>query len=449
MPRRLFSLALVLVFVLSATGRAQANGAFDHWAAIDRVLKDLGGISNISKARPDQRGLLAFHYSERGQFLLDLYEYERIIVRDHALHRDSIGKNGGPPVPAAQYFLGRAFQELGQEREAATAYGAVSASSPERIRTLAAEWSATLSGSGGKGWKRDVINWRDGKAVSATDCPPATSVCDLFEAVVESNVTSIARIQREIMLSQLPDHREIIRTATEPYPVDFFDPLTLYVLATADFTLAAHVLQGVAASPDVEAINGIALFRSGRTKDAEAVLRRAASTARGAAALGELLFVTGNQAEAERVWRTVSGTAPNLVLDARGRVGAESPTTLRQNAIRQYESEKGKRWAGMKEGSAGGDYLARALLRLDRPREALDVLDAVRPPSFGSDLNKVRPDILVLSSRARYMLGRREPEHFPFARGDLADLAENFAVVTPALKLLQVITAPPNFGIVR
>ena len=105
----------------------------------------------------------------------------------------------------------------------------------------------------------------------------------------------------------------------------------------------------------------------------------------------------------------------------------------------------------MKEGTAGGDYLARALLRQDRPREALDVLDAVRPPSFGSNLNKVRPAVLVLSSRARYALGRRDalPENFPFARGDLADLAENFPIVTPVLKLLQLITAPPNIETVR
>ena len=79
------------------------------------------------------------------------------------------------------------------------------------------------------------------------------------------------------------------------------------------------------------------------------------------------------------------------------------------------------------------------------------MLDAVRPPSFGSSLNKIRPDVLVLSSRARYALGVREalPEHFPFARGDLGDLAEDFPIVTPVLKLLQLITAPPNKDIVR
>ena len=449
-------LAIVNTAALPAGAHAQSAAVFNHWAAIDRGLRDIGGIANASNARPDQRGLLAFHFTERGQFFLDLYEYDRLIVRDYALHRDSIGKRGGPAVPAAQYFLGRAQQELGQTREAAAAYAAAMSSSPEAIRALAAEWNATLTPAGGKSWKRDVINWRDGKAVSPAACPPATPVCDLFVATLSDDATAMVRLQRELMQNTQPDYRVTIRTTAESYPVDFYDPLALYLLAAADYALAAYVLKGAQGSPDVEALNGIALLRAGRPKDAEAALRRAvassgSSVTRGSVALGELLFRSDNSAEAEKLWRSPSGQAVNMVLDARSRVGADAPAALRQNVLRQFEVERSRRFAGMKEGTAGGDYLARALLRQDRPREALDVLDAVRPPSFGSNLNKIRPDVLVLSSRARYALGRRDalPEHFPFARGDLADLAEAFPIVTPVLKLLQLITAPPNIESVR
>ena len=453
---RLLLLVTANLTALPTAVQSQTAAGYNHWAAIDRGLRDIGGIANAGNARPDQRGLLAFHYSERGQFFLDLYEYDRLIVRDYALHRDSISKHGGPAVPAAQYFLGRAQQELGQTREAAAAYAAAMASAPEAIRTLASEWNATLTGSGGKGWKRDLLNWRDGKAVSPATCAPARPQCELFEAILAEDAPAMVRLERDLMQSPQPDYRTMIRTNAEPYPVEFFDPLPLYLLAAADYSLAAHVLKGAQGSPDIEALNGIALMRAGRTKDAEGALRRAVSSTgstvtRGSAALGELLFKSGNAGEAERMWRSPTGQAVNMVLDARGRVGADAPAALRQNVLRQYEAERSRRFAGMKEGTAGGEYLARALIRQDRPREALEVLDAVRPPSFGSSLNKIRPDVLVLSSRARYALGVREalPEHFPFARGDLGDLAEDFPIVTPVLKLLQLITAPPNKDIVR
>ena len=225
-------LALVLVnaLALPLQARAQTAAAFNHWAAIDRVLKEIGGIGSISNARPDQRGLLAFHYAERGQFFLDLYEYERLIVRDHALHRDSIEKHGGPAIPAAQYFLARAQQELGQSREARAAYSAA-AKAPERIRALASDWSETLSPGGDKSWMRDVVSWRDGKTVAPATCPGATPACALFEAIVADDPAAIARTQRELLQGPQPDYRETIKIGTESYPVDFFDPLPILMVS--------------------------------------------------------------------------------------------------------------------------------------------------------------------------------------------------------------------------
>lgn len=436
-------------------GRAQP-ATYDHSAVIERVLKDIGGIDNLSRATPNQRALLAFHYSERGQFFLDLYEYERLIVRDHALHRDSVGKHGGPAIPAAHYFLGRAQQELGLVRDAAASYAAASASSPEPIRALATAWNATLSANGGKSWMRDLTAWREGRAVAPAPCPPATRPCELFEAVLADNVPALARLQHDMLTSVPPDYHETVKAGADSYPVDFYDPIVTSLLAAADYTLAAHVLNGVKASPEIETINGIALWRSGRTRNAESVLRQvvsagAAAGPRGAVALGELLYRNGDVAEAETFWRASSDQAANMVLDARGRVGGDAATGVVQGALRQYQIAKSKRWAGMRDGSAGGEYLARALIRADQPREALDVLDAVRPPSVGNDLNKIRPDVLVLSSRAHYALGRRDglPENYPFSRGDLGDLAADFPSVIPTLTLLQILIAPPNHGIVR
>lgn len=445
--RRLLLSGAVGVF-LPFVAQGQSIAVFNHWAAIDRTLKDIGGIGNLSKARPDQRALLAFHYSERAQLFTDLYEYERILVRDNALHRDSLGKHGGVPVPAARYFLARAQQELGMAKEAAATYASLDPGTPERIRTMASEWAATLSGTG-KGWKRDVVNWREGRTVSQATCPPNTPVCELFEAVLAEDAVAISRVSHDMMAGSQADYREIVRAGTDSYPVEFHDPLAFQILAAADFALVVRVLDGVDASPDIDAINGIALLRLGRGKAAEAVLRHSASTARGAAALGEMLFRAGNTSDADRVWRSAPPNAANMIADARSRVGADPPATAQKNVLHQYEVEKGRRFVGMKEGTAGGEYLVRALLRSERFREALDVLDALRPPSYGNDLNRVRPDVLVLSSRVRYALGRSEPENYPFARGDLGDLVKDAPVATHVLNMLQLITAPPNLGQVR
>jgi hypothetical protein len=451
----LFAAALLVTAGLPAS-RASAQGArYDYWTAIDRLWKEIGGVGNVSNATPTQRATLALRLRDRGQFFRDLYEYERVVVRDHALHRDSVGKHGGPAIPAAQFFLGRALQELGMAKEADAAYSAASVS-PEPIRSLAAEWKATLTPSGERSWKRDVVNWRDGKPVTPAACPPATPACVLFEALLKDDATAIISAQRELMQDPKPDYRETIRTSAEAYPVDFFDPLPICLLAAADYALAAQVLKGLKNVTGSEAVRGFSLFRSGKRKEAEPVLRGAipatgVPVTRESVSLGELLYLTGKIAEAEKFWPAGAGLANNLVLDARSNVTAGTSPLFRQGVLRQYAADSSRGWVGMKEGRAGGDFLARALLRENRPREALNVLEAVRPPSFGTDLNNVSPEVLVLSSRAHYALGRREslPEHFPFARGDLAALAADFPVVAPILKLLQLITAPPNIATMR
>ena len=445
--RRVLGFLLTALFAASPC-RAVAQAAFDHWKAIDGVLREIGSITNVRKAKSGQISQLATHLIWRGEFLLDLYEFERILVRDHAIARESIGDSGGVSIPAAAFYRGRALQELGRSSEATRAYQSVAPTAPARIRSLAAAWNVSQTGAGPRNWQRDVVDWREGKDVRTTSCPPSTISCALFQAILSSDVTAIARMQQEIMKDPPADYEETVRATGGSYQVEFFDALQLLLLGVGDYLLAAYVLQDV---PQREALRGLALLRARRPVEAATLLRSAVSAGGSAAGqavawLGEALIASGKRAEGEQVWRDASGLAANMVSDARGALFADPSA-----ALRQFEAEKGRGLARFRDRKEGGVFLARALIRAGRASEAMEVLDAVRPASVIASLANVRPDVFVLIARARYALGHLPGmrDNFSLARGELALLANDIPVAGPAHRMLQQIVAPLNVPEVR
>src|SRR5262249_35451825 len=145
----------------------------------------------------------------------------------------------------------------------------------------------------------------------------------------------------------------------------------------------------------------------------------------------------------EPLWRA-TGTAELIVLDARSAFGGDA-----SGVIRRFKADSAQ---GLRRlnGRPEAAYLARALLRHNRSKEALAVLEAFSPPSAGTDLNRVKPDILVLLSRARYLVGLDDRRSdFALAREDLANMAITLPVVRPLLELLQELTAPTNVPAIR
>ena len=158
-------------------------------------------------------------------------------------------------------------------------------------------------------------------------------------------------------------------------------------------------------------------------------------------------FCSGRVADAEQTWKGTSGSAANILADVRASLGTDSAWIMGQ-----YVAERAKGFLQrVKDGRDNGIYLARALVRQGLAKEAMDVLDDVRPASEGTNINLVAPDVLVLISRARYILGSRDDlrDNFPLARGEIAALANDLPVARPLLKLLQEITAPSNIPDVR
>lgn len=456
--RHRIALALVAASLGVAVGaeRVAAQAAYDHSAWIDNGLRGIGGAAKLTSVPAERKGVLAAHLAARGQFFLDLWEYQAQIVRDHAVLRDSIGRAGGPRIPAAQYFQARALQEMGLAREAAAAYSAVRANAPDVIRALSETWSAALSESGGETWQLALVRWRAGKVPKRVNCPTdAVASCRLFSAIVAEDADAIVREQAGLLARSVPDYRETIRTATGTYSVDFYDPVEPFLLGVADYVLAAQALRGMRKVAGAEALRGVALLRSGRVKEAESALRAALDAApvapQTAVAYGEALFSQGKTADAERRWQDAEGPAANFAWEARTRLRAEAPAALRSGVLRQFAGEKGRSFAGVREGRAAGDMLARALLRAGRYAEALEVLDVMLPASLGRDLRNVLPATLLLSSRARYLMGSESGrlEHYPLSRGELAALTTALPSVAPTLYLLQQLTAPANIGDLR
>jgi tetratricopeptide (TPR) repeat protein len=451
--RRAVAAAIVALAGLSVVAPLAAQeSTHSHSRAIDRLVREIGGIQHVASARPAQISNLVRHLMDRGQLFLDLYEYQRLVGRDYAVLRDSIARDGGVSVPSLPYLLGRSYQELGQNDRAAQAYRRVAGASVKpALRTMATEWSASL-GRTGSGWRQRVVDWRQGRPGPASACPAVeVAECALFQALTTRDAASILRAQRPLLDQPQPVNTLVVLIRGGSFRIDIHDPLPLYLLAASDFMLASSVLEqgrSVLERANVavgDEVRGLVLLRSGQLAEAEAVLSRAAASRPGLASvyLAEVQHRRGNRAGADATWARAAAMSPLMELVAlESRSAVESD---RAAALRAYRAQQRQ---GLKELKlySGALLLARVLLRHGLADEALQVLDAARPPSWGSDLNRIKPQVLVLHSRARYLAGR---ETYGLARGDLANVADVFSAAGPLLDMLQEITAPSNFGEIR
>lgn len=430
---------LIACCAISTRAYAQSAARFDHWQSIDAVSKEIGGLPNAPTASPAQVTRLADQLLQRGQAYLDLYEFQREVVRDHALMLDSAAKAGGPSFTATSYFLARALQELGETKGATVAYRKAAVTSPARLRSSASEWLTSLNATGARRWQSDLADWRRGKAVKSTTCPAGQRQCALLLAIFTNDLTGIARLQAELSQRPVADFVETAKSREGDVTVEFYDPLTLYLLGVADFVVAANIGEG---KKDVDAWRGFALLRAGRFKEAAAALRTAVAGG-GARAeqlnplLGEAEFRQDNKAAAEQLWSSASGVGLNVLADVKSALGIDAESITKQA---RAERQRGlDRFAG---GASGGAYLARALLRCNQLADAEDVLAAVRPASQGSRLTSVAPSVLALAAHVEYRRGKlpNYRDRYSFARADLADIASAAPVVGGLLRQLQELT---------
>jgi hypothetical protein len=291
------------------------------------------------------------------------------------------------------------------------------------------------------------MEWRAGRSTAATTCAGgASESCSLFSALSSNDAARILRQVDRLTTSPVPDHVYRPPTGDTTVRVEFYDPLPRYLLAAADFALAARALERVRGA---DVARGLAQLRSGQLTAAEATLRAGVTgggrdAGVGAALLGEVLARTGRMAEAEQQWQRLAGAAELVAMDARAALRPDPAAALRR--FRSDSAAGLKRLAGRSEVV----YLARALLRSGRAAEALQLLEVVRPASHGADLDRVKPGTLILLAHARYLVGQADQRsNHALARGDCAALATQFPVVRPVLSLLQELTAPTNVPEVR
>jgi len=438
--RSVFAASLLLGWSMRATAQSRETiSRFDHWKTIDVVTAEIGGIAAVPHATSPQISRLADQLLQRGQAYLDLYEFQRIIVRDHAMMLDSMAKAGGPRFGAASYFKARALHEAGNLRDATTAYRAAVASAPLPLRPLAAEWLASLTNAHATRWQQDLVEWRAGRPPKGAACASAQRQCSLLRAIVAEDVSAITRLQQELSQRPLADYTETQRGRDGDVIIEFFDPLTLYLLGAADFIVAARIGSG---KSDTDAWRGFALLRAGRVREASAVLKPVIDNG-GARAeqlsplLGEAEYRQNNKAGAEQLWGAATGVGLNVLADVKSGLGLDSAAVVRQ--LRAERQRGLERFVG---GASGGTYLARALLRFNLLADAEEVLAAVRPASQGSRLSAVSPSVLALAAHAEYRRGRLPGfrDRYSFSRADLADVASAAPIVGGMLRQLQQLT---------
>lgn len=411
----------------------------NHWRTIDAIERDIGGLGKIASATGPQIQSLTDQLLLRGQFYQDLADFEAVLTRDHARFRDSVGKAGGRPIPAASYYRGRGWQELGFKNEAAQAYRALPATAPANIRALATAWSSTLAPGGPRSWQQDIVDWRNGQPKGAPSCPADSPACALFKAIKDDDIEAMDRLQRSIVDKGQPaDFRISLKEGNDPaFAVQFFDPLVVSLLAATDYAIAANLLKG---RPEQQVKRGVALLRIGRVAEATPLLKAAAPY------YGEALFRSGARSEAEAAWKGLAGGPVNVAWDVKSALSPDA-----QGVMTRFRADSAAGLNRMRQPSAGGISLARALLRHQLPDQALTVLESVVPAGESSDFGAVLPSALVLIARARYEVGSqmRQRDLFPLARGPIAAMARELPIIQSTLDLLQQVTMPPNIADVR
>ena len=417
---------------------AAAQTKYDHWAIIERSMRELDGLSRVNTATPQQTRTLIDNLMQRGQVYLDLYELQRIVVRDHARMLDSAAKAGSTSYAAAPFFLGRALQDAGDVAGATAAYRRAATTAPVALRPLANEWMATLSGSGNQ-WQQGIIAWRAGKPVSRAVCPATSPQCALFQALIANDVVAMARLQREMSNRPKADFVETVASKTGPVSLEYFDPLTLQLLSAADFAIVAAISDG---KKEYAATRGIALLRCGKFKDAENVLKPIFASGGAAAAelaplLGEAMYRQQNKSGAEQVWRAASGAGLNVLSDVKSSLGLDSAGTAKQ-----FANESSQDLDRNDDGPRAGLYLARALLRFNMLPQAEGLLSAIRPATKGTSARTVLPDVLAVLAQSEYRTGRlpNSRDRYALARADLQGIAELSPLVAKLLDQLQLVT---------
>ena len=435
--------AQVAPAVVRPTSTRATAERYDHWKLIENTAAEFGGFTQVNKATAAQAARLADQLLQRGQAYLDLYELQRTLTRDYTAQLDSVADEGGPRFAATTYFRARALQESGRTRDAAAAYRRASLTAPASLRATAAAWNATLdnakSSAATASWQQAYVHWRAGTTVPRVACVGAQRPCQLLNAIVAEDISTLVRLQREIASAPVIDFAETQRGRTGDVTAEFSDPITFYLLGVADFVLAAHVGAG---RRDADAWRGFALLRAGKPTEAAVLLRsvmagNASRTEQFAPLLGEAEYRGGNRAKAGQEWASAGGAGLNMLADVKSSLGVDSAAV-----VQQWRTEKQRGLERLLAGAAGGTYLARALLRWGLVAEAEEVLAAVRPASHGSRLTSVAPSVLVLAAHTEYRRGHMPNfrDRYSFARADLAGLASAAPVVSGMLRQLQQLT---------
>ncbi len=422
----------IALICLAGAGDLSAQSRYNHWETIDSLSRSVGGLGNAGKANDTLLSSIVSRLVQRGQAYLDLYEYQRVLVRDHARMLDSVNRDGGPSFLAASYFLARALHELG-DPAAAAAYNRAAASAPPRLRALAKEWASSSGSESARSWQQDLIDWRSGKAVRLPSCPDGVTACAMFRAIVTDDLAALVRLQGEMYRRAVPDFVETRFRGRDSVTVAFFDPLTMYLLGVTDYAIAARISTG---RSRMAPLRGLALLKAGRLKEAAVALKASASAGGPQATqltpyLGETLFRQGDRVGAEQAWRSVSADGANIALDVKSVFRLDSAAVVRQMAV---ERQRGL------DRTTGRIYLARALLRFNLLGDAEEVLRAEK--GQGSLLAIVPPTVLTVLSHTEYKRGQfpNFRDRYNFARTDLADLAKEVPAVRPLLQHLQELT---------
>lgn len=438
--RRAIAYLAVVAMGLVPGGAVHAQPQFDHTGQIDAVLAQLGGGRDLSKATDRQLGQLWQHFTARGQFFLDLYALDRELLAEFAKQRDSIARAGGASGPGAVYFWARAQHELGQVREAIALYGRVAPSAPLRLRSESEAWAAVANGRGGDTWQQAVTDWRAGKQATLKGCASgAHPICPLVKALVDGDVPGMIRLQREALRRTAPEYADTLKGKTGTFPVEYHDPVSLYVMGVVDNYVAARLLEGHAG---FDVFRGVALLRAGRPRQALDLLDGATSTTVPVGVfVGEASALTGNRTAAEQAWRGVTGAANlNWLADSRSIALADGGF-----AVRRFDEENRQQLRGLRDANAAGPSLGRALVRERQWQKAIDAMRAVRPLSVTPSLSRVPPLIPVVSAFAYYGAGRAERNQSLYMEA----VTELQAVATVGgaartFRLLQAVSVPKS-----
>ncbi|HOX87742.1 MAG TPA: hypothetical protein PLY04_17305 [bacterium] len=451
MRRLLLLLAFIPMVYSSAIAQTSAGGANNFSRQIALILGKNRDLRGLPEAKLKE---LALAHMNRGALWRDLARLQAVVGRDYHAFRDT--SRAAAPSVYNRYFFGRYLYACKDYESALKAFRRCTdtAQLPDTYRALARLWA------GASAWQlqqlKEAQSWWDSVPLSAgsriqaekayikyslgqgqeiavapgRDGQAAEQRLQLWSALRRGQFPQTRELMEQLCREITPDQVQSVKGL---YKLRFFDPMTLEIMAEADYALAGEVFsqrsplsgQSVMFGSAVCAYESGDLARAGR-------LFAELKQSNVPIYTGAIAAAQGRLQDAEAAWATVlSSKTPNLLLEwisIAGHYHGQGKTVQRI----YEESFRARAGSGALQ-PYEALILGRAFLQANRIEQALNIMTEAYPAQYHNQVEEIAPSFLTVFASTKYL-------HSRLLEGEVLGHISAVEKVYPAASAVQEMT---------